>query len=132
MARRRRGVTTVRIGSKGFEDAIAAAMEEACLDVEEHNTENCRKAGAKAVDLLKANSRKKTGAYARGWQADAEVSTHGVKVVVHNRTKPSLSHLLEKGHDVVVSGKRYGRAAGDGVIQAAADATSGVLFEGYD
>ena len=125
----------MRIGSRAFEDAIKSAMDEMCLDVEEQSIENSKKAGTECVALLKANSRRSKSSgrhYADGFVADMRVTHYGHSVIVHNALKPGLTHLLERGHDVVVGGVRCGRAEGDGVIKAAADAVGGILYEGYD
>ncbi|MBQ9005780.1 MAG: hypothetical protein IJ092_05340 [Atopobiaceae bacterium] len=134
MARRgRRALSrTVRLGSKDFEDAIAAYVEELCLDVEDQSIENVKNAGTKCVELLRANSRKPTGDYAKGFDVDVRVTRYGITATVHNRKKPGLTHLLEKGHDVIVNGRRVGHASGDGVIKAAAESVGGILYEGYD
>ncbi|MEC2471821.1 HK97 gp10 family phage protein, partial [Bacillus thuringiensis] len=46
-----------------------------------------------AVDKLKQNSPKKTGAYRKGWRKKKVDKA----VVIHN-TKGQLTHLLENGH----------------------------------
>lgn len=51
--------------------------------------------------------------YSEGWTYQLETSSYGVvKVTAYNKTKPSLTHLLENGHDVVVHGKHIGRKKG--------------------
>lgn len=49
--------------------------------------------------------------YANGWTVKRDRPVAGlVKVTVYNKTKPQLTHLLERGH-VVKNGKgEYGRA----------------------
>ena len=142
MAKRRRmgrppRSRTVRIGSRDFEDAVAAAVEEMILDVEDQSVENCRKAGERCVELLRARSRRsgRAGrAYADGFVADFTIGHYGMHVTIHNRSKPGLTHLLEKGHDVYRSkgGPKLGEAKGDGVMKKTADEVGGILWEGYD
>lgn len=56
------------------------------------------------VSLLKQKSPKDTGDYSKGWTRTKD----GKAIVVHNRTKGQLTHILEHGH-VKVNG---GRVAG--------------------
>ena len=142
MAKRRRMgrsrlTRTVRIGSRDFEDAITASVEEMILDVEDQAIENSRKAGERCVELLRARSRRsgRPGkAYADGWVAEMTITRYDITVTVHNRSKPSLTHLLEMGHDVYrkKGGAVLGRAAGDGIIKKTADEVDGFMWEGYD
>lgn len=90
--------------------------------------ERLRSAGERAVDLLAERSRKRTGVYAKSWGADAVVTQYGLTVVVHNRKKWQLTHLLEKGH----AKRGGGRVSGDGVIVSVADEAAGHLLEGYE
>ncbi|MFT4141746.1 MAG: HK97 gp10 family phage protein [Bacillus sp. (in: firmicutes)] len=53
-----------------------------------------------AVEKLKQNSPKKTGAYRKGWRKKKEWNG----VVLHN-TKGQLTHLLENGHAKVGGGR---------------------------
>lgn len=59
-----------------------------------------------AVQKLKNSSPKKSGEYASGWTSRKQ--GHGR--VVFNRTKPGLTHLLEKGHVIRNKKGTYGRA----------------------
>ena len=45
------------------------------------------------------------GKYAKSWTVKRE---HG-RYIIYNK-QPGLTHLLENGHDVVVNGKKVGRA----------------------
>ena len=53
------------------------------------------KASKEAVDSLKSDSPKRTGAYAKDWAS---------KKVVYNKKHYRLTHLLEKGHRKVNGG----------------------------
>ena len=51
--------------------------------------------------------------YSEGWTYQLETSSFGVvKVTAYNKTKPSLTHLLENGHEAIVFGKHMGRIKG--------------------
>lgn len=70
-----------------------------------------KKAASDCVKELKQTSPKKTGAYAKGWQAKKEAeNASGVTYRVRNKTRYYLTHLLEYGHPIVRGGKVVGRA----------------------
>ena len=124
---RRRRNYTFKAGSDDLVAAVTEAAESLCVDVDEDMVERLDEAGTSAAQLLRERSRKRTGAYAKGWQPDVVVNQHGVTVVVHNKKKPGLAHLLEKGHAKAGGG----RVAGDGIIAAVADEVGGHLVEGF-
>lgn len=64
------------------------------------------------VQQLKATSPKATGAYSRSWKSTKlKSSRHEYSRVIHaGDGEYRLTHLLEKGHNVVRGGKVVGRA----------------------
>lgn len=83
--------------------------------------ENSEEAGKRAVKLLKQKSKKRTGAYKKGWKADVVTDETGTECTVHNRVY-QLTHLLENGHVIKnQTGEVYGDVPGDGVIREVAD-----------
>lgn len=71
---------------------------------------NVQKAGRTSRDYLKDNSPKKTGGYRRGWAMRSKDVRPGLtQAVVYNRSKPGLTHLLEKGHMIWLFGVPTGR-----------------------
>lgn len=130
MARRGRPRKTwnIDVGSDEFVSAVTEAADALCVDVDADMVERIRAAGERAVSLLKERSRKRTGVYAKSWGADAVVTPYGITVVVHNRKKWQLTHLLEKGH----AKRGGGRVSGDGVIVRVADEAGGHLLEGFE
>lgn len=127
----RRGRSRLNFAFKAGSDDLVSAVTEAAqtlnLDVEDEMVERLSEAGVQAATQLKQRSRKQTGKYARGWTPEVIVNPHGVTVVVHNRTKPGLAHLLEKGHAKAGGG----RVAGDGIIAQIADEIGGQMLEGF-
>lgn len=67
-----------------------------------------KKVAEDTVKTLKMTSpsSKGHGKYKKGWSVKADGSTY----TVYNKTHPGLTHLLEKGHDVISHGKKVGRA----------------------
>ena len=59
--------------------------------------------------------------YKGGWQIKKEVRAAGVQCTIYNGATPGLVHLLEKGHNVVVKGKSYGRASAYSHVAPATD-----------
>ncbi|KAB2441377.1 HK97 gp10 family phage protein [Bacillus luti] len=83
-----------------FASEIARELQRYAKVVEENLEDEIEGIGDIAVDKLKQNSPKKTGAYRKGWRKTKE----GKGVVLHN-TKGQLTHLLENGHAQVGGGR---------------------------
>ena len=66
-----------------------------------------KEAAQTATKYLKSVSPTKTGSYAKGWTWKKVNGTY----IVHNRTDYQLTHLLEKGHDIVAYGKKVGHVS---------------------
>lgn len=107
--------------SNEIERTISAAMRECIDDNEEVLKQRASDAGKSAVKQLKQESRKRSGKYAKGWTSTVEADETGVECTVHNRTY-QLTHLLEKDHKIKnQTGKTYGVAPGDHVIESVAE-----------
>lgn len=104
-------------------EGIGMALQAICSDFERELEEQMREdidAAAKVCEeQLHDTSPKKTGKYAAGWTtSDDSEGRYGYALVVHNKSKPGLAHLLDKGHAL----RNGGFKAGDGHVVAAADA----------
>lgn len=91
-------------------DAFADAVQTVLASFEERSiaiAEECAiDAGKEAVSFLKANSPKKTGAYAKGWTLKKATKTgKGFKITVYNKDHYRLTHLLEHGHAKINGGR---------------------------
>lgn len=71
--------------------------------------EAAKAAGKAAVKELKAKSPGKTGRYAKGWTSKAEDTRTGTTVIVYNKDRYMLAHLLEYGHPKVNGGRVAGQ-----------------------
>ena len=71
------------------------------------------KSGAnEAKRALTSLSPARSGKYAKSWAVKKDKGQY----IVYNK-KPGLTHLLENGHDVVVNGRKVGRAPAQPHIQ---------------
>ncbi len=73
---------------------IVQALSNYTDDVMEQIEEEADRIAKEAVDELKKTSPVQTGDYAKGWAKKKD----GKNIVIYNRQKPGLTHLLEKGH----------------------------------
>lgn len=64
------------------------------------------KSAKEAVDSLKTDSPKRTGAYAKSWTSkkDKQLNKWAYAKIVYNKKHYRLTHLLEKGHKTVNGG----------------------------
>lgn len=75
-------------------------------DVEKKLRRAENKVAKESVEELKSRSPKKTGGYAEGWTK----KRIGNNVVIYNKNKPGLAHLLEHGHVKRNGGRTSGKA----------------------
>ncbi|EOV9525577.1 HK97 gp10 family phage protein [Bacillus cytotoxicus] len=83
-----------------FASEIARELQRYANVVEEELITAQEEVADVAVDKLKENSPKKTGAYRKGWRKKKD----GKNIVIYN-TKGQLTHLLEKGHAKAEGGR---------------------------
>lgn len=91
------------ISINNMAEEIASLMEQYAADIAESMKAEAKEVAKDAAQELKqtsptgAGSRK--GHYKDGWTAkvNSENAT-SINITVHNRKKPGLTHLLEKGH----------------------------------
>lgn len=95
--------TTIK--SEHLRDAIMEALSDYRNEVNEGVRKAIKKQANEDVWELKTTSPKKTGKYAAGWaQKVVENNASTYDVVVYNKAKPGLTHLLENGHAKVNGG----------------------------
>ncbi|EEE17530.1 HK97 gp10 family phage protein [Lancefieldella rimae] len=117
-------------------DELAAAIAEMVQDTIDEDEkvlhERVQEAAKTTVKQLKSSSPKKTGVYASSWIATVDDDDIGhMAVTVHNRKKPGLTHLLEKGHAKFIHGHPTGgRVAAHPHIEPAYEAGARVLRRG--
>lgn len=102
----------VYVGDGGGELGLIfdSILEQHCIEQTEKLVMSIDENSDLAVTELKStsprgHSRRKV--YQRGWKKDRERIDRGlggVRVIIHNKNKPTLTHLLENGHRVVRGG----------------------------
>lgn len=92
-----------------------SVLMELCRETVEEDQEaletNVEAAGRQAAEeLRKVRWKQSRGKYNNGWRSDYRVGPSGhAKAVVHNTSQPSLTHLLENGHELFYMGRDTGR-----------------------
>lgn len=99
-----------RIKPEQMADEIMKMLDE-YKDVTDKDVElSVASVSKEAKDMLSGSSPRKSGGYSKGWSVKKEVSSRGKhSVVIHNRKKPGLTHLLEKGHAKRGGGRMSGK-----------------------
>jgi hypothetical protein len=93
-----------KVSIDGMADAIISALKEYSKISEEEMTQIARDVAKEGVKKLKATSPrgKSKDSYAKGWTVKyTRVGSNKFNFTVYNKTKPGLTHLLEKGHQIV-------------------------------
>lgn len=125
-------MSDLTVTADAFSPAVERIFSEFAAQEMAGIAEAVAKAGKVGADSAKAASPRDSGDYASGWAWEVEdaLGSAGVYVRVYNRKKPSLTHLLEMGHEKWVGGRDTGeRVAGKPHIAPAADAAY-AAFEG--
>ena len=108
--KRAKKMNTITIAE--FGDALAAILEEFVDECEADVGKAIHDAGIETRRFLRTETPPGAGKYRdwaeyqSGWSMESEVSSIGeARVVIRNKKKPGLTHLLEKGH-VMSDGRR--------------------------
>ena len=84
-----------------LESAVNEILDDYKEDLNKDNDKNVDAAGKRAAKLLREQSPKRTGAYARSWTSKTEgkgSSIQATMATVYNKNHYQLTHLLEFGH----------------------------------
>lgn len=109
------------VGVENFVPEMRKLLNEYGIEAREILNEAVPEAADICVKMIRQNSKRATGKYARGWRKTEQFYRGmGTSYVVHNKDRYRVAHLLENGHRVMNKYGTYGSTVGDGVI---ADAT---------
>ena len=89
-------------------ELIDIALDDFQTDMTEQVFKACSAAGKLAKKDLQSTDAytDKSGDYRKGWAIRTKREKFGVTVLIYNKAKPGLTHLLEKGHDNARGGGR--------------------------
>lgn len=94
----------MNVNINNLNKTVNKMLETYCSEVAEVVDESLPKVGKETVKELKQTSPKRTGDYAKGWTQKVERERLGSRLIVYNKTRYQLTHLLEKGHAKVNGG----------------------------
>lgn len=101
-----------------LDDQIRSILRDSEAAIRAAEKDAAKQAAKDIVKKLKSTSPRKKGGYAKGWKVTYQDGVY----IVHNSRFPGYTQLLEKGHDVVVNGKKVGHANGIPHIKPAEEA----------
>lgn len=99
-----------KIKPEHLSDEIVKMLEE-YKDAADRDVEQSVKSVSKeAKQMVQEASPRRHGGYSKGWSVKQEENHRGKhSVIIHNKKKPGLTHLLEKGHAKRGGGRVAGR-----------------------
>lgn len=102
--------SNLRVDASGFGAALDSLLDEFSKETSDNLKAAIRAGGKKAKDTLQQTKVPgATGEYAAGWKTKMESDGYGGhSCIVYNASKPSLTHLLEMGHEKWVYGHDTG------------------------
>lgn len=90
----------------GLSDAVMEQLKQYSIATQKEINAAAKEVGKACAKQLRRTSPKGQGEYAKGWTSTvAYESLDDVRVVVHNKAKPQIVHLLEHGHAKVNGGR---------------------------
>ena len=105
------------VGVMNFNTECSRLLSQYGKDARIALNESLPEAAKIAVKMIRANSKKDTGRYAKGWTSKAETFRGiGTSYVVYNKDRYRVAHLLENPHKIKNKRGEYGKTVGDGVI----------------
>ena len=121
---------TKAVGVENFATEMTKLLNEYGIEAREILNDAVPEAADICVKMIRSNSRKETGKYARGWtKKEQYYRGMGTSYVVYNKDRYRVAHLLEHGHKVANKYGTYGTTAGDNVIADAQDYAEEWLYD---
>jgi len=118
------------VGVENFEKQVRELLREYGIEARELLNEAIPEAADICVKMIRSNSKKATGNYARDWTKKEQFYRGmGTSYVVYNKKRYRVAHLLEHGHRVANKYGAYGTTAGDNVIADAQDYAEEWLYD---
>lgn len=118
---------------------LSQALVDVLNDYREEVTEDLKSDIMDAANFCKSEIQRRSpqnsGEYKHGWRIKKQFENSSVlRVVIYNAKKPSLTHLLEKGHLLIsrTSGKVLGTAKAEPHIEPAEQAAEKKLMNAIE
>ena len=112
------------VGVEDFRMEVMQLLDEYGKDARMVLNDTIPEAADICVKMIRDNSRKQTGKYAKGWTKKQQYYRGlGTSYVVYNRDRYRVAHLLERSHRIKNQWNTYGSTVGDNVIRDATDYT---------
>lgn len=117
-------------GVENFTAEISALLAEYGIEARTVLNDTVPEAANICVKMIRGNSKKRTGRYAKGWTKKQQYYRGmGTSYVVYNKDRYRVAHLLENPHTIRNQAGSYGRTEGDGVIRDAAEYAENWLYD---
>lgn len=118
------------VGVENFVPEMRKLLKEYGIEAREILNEAVPEAADICVKMIRSNSKKATGKYARDWAKKEQYYRGiGTSYVVYNKKRYRVAHLLEHGHRVMNKYGTYGSTVGDNVIADAQDYAEEWLYD---
>lgn len=119
-----------KVGAVDFSATCKKLLDEYGIEARKVMNDTIPEAADIAVKMIRADSKKRTGAYARDWAKKQQYTRGlGTSYVVYNKKHYRVAHLLENEHKKSNQYGTYGTTKGDGVIADAEEYTEAWLYD---
>lgn len=119
-----------RTSAVDFESTARKLLSEYGIQARDVLNDTIPIAAKTAVNMIRANSKKRTGKYARDWTCKQQYARGlGTSYVVFNKKHYRVAHLLENEHRKRNKYGTYGKTEGDHVIADAELYTQEYLYD---
>lgn len=118
------------VGVMNFQTECSRLLSQYGKDARIALNDSLPEAAKIAVKMIRGNSKKASGRYAKGWTSKAETFRGiGTTYVVYNKDRYRVAHLLENSHKIKNKRGEYGKTTGDHVIADAETYTTEWLIQ---
>lgn len=119
-----------KVGAVNFLPTVRKLLSDYGIQARDVLNDTIPEAADTAVKMIRGNSKRRTGKYAKGWAKKQQYFRGvGTSYVVYNKTKYRVAHLLENEHKIRNQYGEFGKTVGDGVIKDAEDYAIAYLYD---
>lgn len=95
--------------SESIEAQLARIINNYSDEIVQIMDDEAQKTSEETLKIVESKSPKRTGKYSKSFKIKRESRLKGSSYIIHSPKHYRRTHLLEKGHIIVVNGKTYGR-----------------------